>query len=155
MSQGNASLSVLSGNGEEVSVSVDLGLCGLVLVAQYHGVAADAAQLAHELGSSGEAFDETTLLLAARKLGLEAEVSVLPASRLPMANSPALGWDREGRAFMIARIQGEQALIHDLADRRPRQLSLAELEQRYGGRLMQAASRASVMAAAWISMAWW
>ncbi|MBN6105012.1 type I secretion system permease/ATPase, partial [Xanthomonas sp. CFBP 8703] len=90
-----------------------------MLLAQFHGIAADASQLAHEFGRSGEAFDEVTLLLAARKLGLKAKISRMPAGRLSMANFPALAWGATGEAFLIARIQGDQALIHDLAERRP------------------------------------
>ncbi|HYG07046.1 MAG TPA: cysteine peptidase family C39 domain-containing protein, partial [Stenotrophomonas sp.] len=149
MQQGTAALTVVGAQGDiaasEESRQHDLGLRGLVLLAQFHGVAADAMQLAHEFGRNGEAFDETTLLLAARKLGLKAKVSTLSASRLPMANFPAMAWDTDGRAFLIARIQGDQTLIHDLAERRPRQIPLEQLQQRYAGRLLQVASRASVL----------
>jgi len=43
-----------------------LGLQGLVLLAQFHGIAADAAQLAHEFGRNGEAFDEGSGMSSAR-----------------------------------------------------------------------------------------
>ncbi|MBN6150272.1 type I secretion system permease/ATPase [Xanthomonas sp. AmX2] len=144
MQQGGVALALV---GEEVPAGPppDLALRGLVLLAQFHGIAADASQLAHEFGRSGEAFDEVTLLLAARKLGLKAKVAKVPAARLSMANFPALAWGTAGEAFLIARIQGDQALIHDLAERRPRQIAVEELEQRYGGRLLQVASRASVL----------
>lgn len=49
MSQGSAALAVVetaAPDGERP----DLALQGLVLLAQFHGVAADAAQLAHEFG---------------------------------------------------------------------------------------------------------
>ena len=48
----------------------DLGLAGLVLLAQFHDLATDAQQLAHQYGRNGELFDEQTLLLAAKHLGL-------------------------------------------------------------------------------------
>ena len=149
MQQGAAVLIVVGAEGDSAASDEchqpDLGLRGLVLLAQFHGIAADAAQLAHEFGRNGEAFDETSLLLAARKLGLKAKVTSQAGSRLSLANLPALAWDTGGRAFLIARIQAEQALIHDLAERRPRQISLEELQQRYNGRLLQVASRASVL----------
>lgn len=44
----------------------DSALHGLVLLAQFHGIAADPIQIAHDFGRSGELFDETTLLLAAK-----------------------------------------------------------------------------------------
>ncbi len=149
MQQRNAALAVVDpeggGAGPDESHECDLGLRGLVLLAQFHGVPADPAQLAHEFGGDGKIFDETSLLLSARKLGLKAKITALPVGRLPMANFPAMAWDAKGRAFLIARIQGDQALIHDLVERRPRQISSEELQQRYGGRLMQVVSRASVL----------
>ena len=48
----------------------DLGLLGLVLLAQFHGVAADPAQLTHQYGRQAEPFSETDLLLAAKGLEL-------------------------------------------------------------------------------------
>lgn len=143
MAQGSAVLSILEGAPDHVAV--DQGLQGLVLLAQFHGVAADAAQLAHEFGRNGEQFDETTLLLAARKLGLKAKVSAQPASRIAMASLPALALLPDGDAFIVAKVNGEQVLIHDLAEKRPRTISADEFQARYGGRLLQITSRASVL----------
>ncbi|UKE52603.1 type I secretion system permease/ATPase [Xanthomonas translucens] len=123
----------------------DLALQGLVLLAQFHGVAADAAQLAHAFASIGESFDETTLLLAAKQLGLKAKVVSQPASRIGMAALPALALVPDGEAFIVAKVSGEQILIHDLVEKRPRSISIGEFEARYQGRLLQVASRASVL----------
>lgn len=143
MAQGSAVLSVVE--GARADAGQDLGLQGLVLLAQFHGIAADAAQLAHEFGRNGERFDETTLLLAAKKLGLKAKVVAQPSSRIAMASLPALALAPEGEAFIVAKVNGDQVLIHDLVEKRPRALSSAEFEARYAGRLLQVASRASVL----------
>ncbi|MDV3434195.1 type I secretion system permease/ATPase [Stenotrophomonas sp. C2852] len=123
----------------------DLALRGLVLLAQFHGIAADAGQLAHDAGVGSAAMDETTLVLAARKLGLKARVSSTALARLAMTSLPALALGDNGDAFIIARITGDQALIHDLTQRRPRTIDMPALQQRYRGRLLQVASRASVL----------
>src|SRR5574337_1317935 len=60
---------------------VDQPLQGLLLLAQFHGIAVDAAQLRHEAGRGTEPFDDTALLLAARKLGLKARIIGQPADR--------------------------------------------------------------------------
>jgi len=127
------------------SVLPDLALQGLVLLAQFHGVAADANQLAHEFGRTGELFDETTLLLAAKRLGLKAKVVAQPVSRIGMAALPVLALVPGGDAFIIAKVGDDSVLIHDLVEQRPRTLSRAEFETRYAGRLLQVASRASVL----------
>lgn len=123
----------------------DLSLQGLVLLAQFHGVAADAAQLAHEFGRAGEAFDEPSLLLVAKKLGLKAKIVAQPVSRIGMASLPALALGSDEGAFIVAKVNGDQILIHDLVEKRPRAISQAEFESRYAGRLLQVASRASVL----------
>lgn len=144
MSGGSASLSLVEG-GSSVQDRPDLGLQGLVLLAQFHGIAADATQLAHGFGRGGEPFDETTLLLAAKQLGLKAKVVAQPAARIGMAALPALALVPDGDAFIVAKVGTDQILIHDLVEKRPRSISPAEFEARYRGRLLQVASRASVL----------
>ncbi|ASK91024.1 type I secretion system permease/ATPase [Xanthomonas campestris pv. trichodesmae] len=144
MSGGSASLSLVEG-GSSVQDRPDLGLQGLVLLAQFHGVAADAVQLAHGFGRGGEPFEETTLLLAAKQLGLKAKVVAQPAARIGMAALPALALVPEGDSFIVAKVGVDQILIHDLVEKRPRSISPAEFEARYQGRLLQVASRASVL----------
>src|SRR4249919_272089 len=149
MAQGSARLAaVAAGPGELPSGghAPDLPLNGLVLLAQFHGIAADAQQLAHQFGRSGEPFDETTLLLAAKHLGLKAKVSPQPASRIGMANLPALAiGEAGGDSFIVAKASDDTILIHDLVEKRPRSLSKEDFEARYRGRLLQVASRASVL----------
>ena len=144
MSQGNAALSVVGDAVEEPGES-DLALRGLALLAQFHGVAADVDQMAHEAGVGASPVDDTTLVLLARRLGLKAKVVKPTVDRLIMANLPALALCEQGDAFIIARINGEQAMIHDLRDQRPHTITLETLKQRYEGRLLQIASRASVL----------
>lgn len=144
MSQGNAALSVV-GDGVVDGPEISLALRGLVLLAQFHGIAADAEQLAHECASDSGMVDEATLVLLARRLGLKAKVVTPLPERLPMANLPALALGVDGDAFILARISGDQALIHDLRIKRPHKISLQDLRQRYDGRLLQVASRASVL----------
>jgi len=123
----------------------DYGLLGLILLAQFHGIAADPAQLAHQYGRSGEFFDEQSLLLAAKQLDLKARIIAQPVSRLAMINLPALALQPDGQHFIIAKISDSQALIHDIAGQRPKTIALADLEAMYAGRLLTATSRASVL----------
>ncbi len=126
--------------------SQDLGLEGFILLAQFHGVAVDGAQLTHQFGREGEPFDETSLLLAAKHLGLKARFVSQPVARLGKVALPALAMPNDGRAFIVARLGEEAILIHDLVEQRASTISLDEFESRYDGRLMLMASRASVAA---------
>jgi ABC-type bacteriocin/lantibiotic exporter with double-glycine peptidase domain len=51
------------------AATFDSGLAGLVLVARFHGIAADPAQLAHEFQVSGHPFNRNLVMLAAKNYG--------------------------------------------------------------------------------------
>lgn len=120
----------------------DYALQGLVLLAQYHGVAADADQLRHEAGISSEPFNDTALLQAAKKLRLKARILHKSASRLQHLALPALALRDDGQAFIIAKIDDNKILIHDLPHNCPQVLTPDQLSARYQGRLLTVTSRA-------------
>lgn len=127
--------------------SRDTGLIGLVLLAQFHGIAADPAQLAHQFGQQAGAFSETDLLLAARSLELKAKVIRQPVARIGLAALPALALTASGEHFIVARTDGDKVLIHDLKVGRPVVLTQEAFAASYDGRLLVVASRASVAGA--------
>lgn len=144
MAQGSAALPLL-GAVKTGSPNSDLALRGLILLAQFHGISADESQLAHQFGRTGEVFDETTLLLAAKQLGLKAKIIQQPAERIAMAALPALALLPDGGHFIVARVNDDTVLIHDLVQQRARSLSRTEFDELYTGRLLQVTSRASVL----------
>jgi len=123
----------------------DLGLGGLVLIAQFHGIAADTEQLRHEFGSGSEPLDDLSLLRAAKKLGLKARLVEVDSERLDRISLPALAWQQDGRHFVVAKTSADQVLIHDLQRRRPAVLSKEQFKGLYGGRMLLATSRATVL----------
>lgn len=123
----------------------DLGLAGLVLLAQFHDIASDAQQLAHQYGRSGELFDEQTLLLAAKHLGLKARIISQSAERLDKLSLPALALQADGEHFLVARCAEDSVLIHDLRQQRPQVVPRAEFQARYSGKLLVVTSRASAL----------
>ena len=147
MAQGSVRAAPLGLAGAEVRAepAIDAGLQGLVLLAQFHGIAADPAQLVHQFGDGARPFDETALLLAGRHLGLKAKISTQPAHRIGMVALPALALDDSGQHFIVAKAGEDSVLIHDFSEQRPRMLSSEEFATRYQGRLMQVTSRASVL----------
>ena len=144
MTQGSAALSLID-VAQGASSEPDLALKGLVLLAQFHGIAADAAQLAHQFGRVGETFDETTLLLAAKQLGLKAKITQQPVERVSMVTLPALALAPDGQHFLVAKASEDTVLIHDLAMQRPQVLTHEAFRARYNGRLLIVTSRASVL----------
>jgi subfamily B ATP-binding cassette protein HlyB/CyaB len=114
----------------------DFGLAGLLILAQFHGIAADTAQLRHQFSSSTAQLSESELLLAAQYLGLKANVLVQPMHRLHLLALPVLALDPNGQHFVIARCDDTQILIHDFLLQRPTILSTADFSCRYHGRIL-------------------
>lgn len=124
---------------------LDTGLICLVMLARFHQVAVEPAQLAHEFGQAGVVFGPQEILLAAKKLGLKAKAAQSSIDRLDKIPLPALAADLDGGFFIIAKIEAGKVLIQSPQDQAPRLLSFDELSARWNGQLIMIASRASVL----------
>ena len=61
-------------DASQTAKPIDSGLDCLLIMARLHAIAADADQLAHEFKADGKPFGQTEILLAAKKLGLQASL---------------------------------------------------------------------------------
>ena len=123
---------------------IDSGLACLVVLARFHGVAADPAQLAHEFQEGSKRFGPQEILLAAKALKLKAKVADSSMERLPKLPLPAMAIDVNGQFFVLARADEKSVLIHDPHSNQPQMLSLAQLRERWAGQLILFTSRASI-----------
>ncbi|WP_427501723.1 type I secretion system permease/ATPase (plasmid) [Methylomonas sp. MED-D] len=89
---------------------LDTGLAALLMMAAFHGVAADEAALRHEFGPAlvpdreGRCrFDNRALQLAAQRLGLTAKPRRQDPKRLALAPLPAIALGKDGRYFILAK----------------------------------------------------
>ncbi len=114
------------------------------MLARLHGIAADPAQLAHEFKISGTAFSSSEILLAAKHLGLKARKVVVDFARLDRTPLPALGEDKEGRFFILARIDQGEALVHYPDSAQTQRLGQEALAAQWQGSLILFTSRASI-----------
>lgn len=121
-----------------------LALSALMLLAHFHGVAANPADIAHRF-MSGDDLDVNEWLLAAKELGLKAKLVKHDISRLSLLALPALVWRDDGQHFVLAKVDGNRFLIQDLEQNRPVILSEAEFAERFSGQLILVVSRASVL----------
>lgn len=119
-------------------------LSALMLLAHFHGVAANPADIAHRF-MSGDDLNVNEWLLAAKELGLKAKLVKHDIPRLSLLALPALVWRDDGQHFVLAKVDGNRFLIQDLGQNRPVILSEAEFAERFSGQLILVASRASVL----------
>lgn len=123
----------------------DFALIALMILAQYHGIAANMADIQHRFVHSEKGLDQTAWLLAAKELGLKARPTTQKIERLHLASLPALVWREDGQHFILAKVDDDKFLIQDLQQNRPILLSKSEFEQKYSGQLILVTSRASVL----------
>jgi subfamily B ATP-binding cassette protein HlyB/CyaB len=131
--------------GNTAQPPLDTGLVCLVMLARFHQVAVEPAQVAHEFGQAGIAFGAPEILLAAKKLSLKARPLQATAERLDKVPLPAIAASLDGGYFIIAKAEGGKVLIQDPRDQGPRIISNDELSARWGGQLILVASRASLL----------
>ena len=123
---------------------MDTGLICLLILARFHDLPADGAQLRHLFVPSGKAFSDVDLLRAAKHLGLKVGVVKTLWTELPGTPFPAIAKLREGRYAVLAKMNGEKALIQDPIEGRPLVLSREQFESNWTGELLLFAKRANL-----------
>ncbi|WP_407528481.1 type I secretion system permease/ATPase [Methylobacterium oryzisoli] len=113
----------------------DSGAAALALVAALHRRALDLPRLLHEHGRLGQPLALGDLVLAARRNGFRARAVRTTADRLARTPLPAIGRDRAGRFFVLARHQPGRTLIQRPGEA-PTVWNAAELAQAWSGELV-------------------
>ena len=129
------------------------GLPALCVLARLHHVAADPAQLRHQLGRTpSEAITTADLLTAAAHIGLRAKLAATDAARLPLSPLPALALMRDGSVVLLAQCDGQRVLLQSFASStaegaaggQPVIEPLDTFTQAWTGQLILVTSRASL-----------
>ncbi len=85
-------------------------LIALTIIAQFHGIAVNPEDIAHQYFEHNT-FSIQQWLLAAKNLGLKAKLSKQKIERLPFIALPAVVWREDGQHFLLAKIDGDRYLI--------------------------------------------
>jgi len=78
----------------------------VLMIARYHGIAADEFKLSHEFGR--KPFTPDTILLAAKHLGMTAKLVQQEPDRLDRTPMPAIAIDKQGNFFIVIKFGYEQ-----------------------------------------------
>ncbi|MDQ0504579.1 subfamily B ATP-binding cassette protein HlyB/CyaB [Xanthobacter agilis] len=119
---------------------LDSGLGALVLMLRFHGVAAEADQLRHQLGVAQ--VGTADMLRSARAFGLKARMVSSGWRKLSSTPLPAIAALKDGTFVILAKVSDDAALIHDPASGRPLQLAREAFEAQWSGRLLLLTRRA-------------
>ena len=141
--------STMAAEGGEQAPELDSGLLSLVMLARFHGVATEPDQLAHEFRVPGKRFDEQALLLASKRLGLQARAVTTRPERLARTPLPAIAQMKDGRFVILAKLESAEegagrVLVQSPEVGRPELLELADFAAAWSGRLILITSRATL-----------
>jgi subfamily B ATP-binding cassette protein HlyB/CyaB len=120
----------------------DPGLAALVMLLRLHGVAADAAQLRHRLGT--DQIGASEMLRCAKDLGLKARAYRTRWSRLATTPLPAIAALRDGGFLVVGKAAEDKVLVQSPHAPRPAVMTQAEFTEIWDGRLILMARRAGL-----------
>ena len=124
--------------------AADTGLTCLLILARFYDLPADGSQLRHQFAQSGQLLSDTDLLRAAKHLGLKAGLLKTEWGKLPGTPFPAMAKRPDGRYVVLAKIDGDKALIQDPVEGRPLVLSREQFESAWTGELLLFTKRANL-----------
>lgn len=126
--------------------ALDTGLSCLVMIARYHGIAADAGQLKHTYAVGEDGMSTTDIVRAARELGFKSKAAEVEYERLLKLPLPAIveikaGDGQEAIAHrllpkeyvIVAKADSEQMLVLHPAENKPRILKKDEFLRQWAG----------------------
>src|SRR5437868_6616948 len=120
----------------------DPGLVALVTLLHLQGIAADAGQVVHRLGSDKIGAPE--MLRCARDLGLKARVYRTDWSRLGSTPLPAIASLRDGGFLVVAKAGGNKVMVQSPLASRPALLTREEFVAVWDGGLILMTRRAGL-----------
>jgi ATP-binding cassette, subfamily B, bacterial HlyB/CyaB len=119
------------------------GFVCLTLILKFLEIAAEPAQLHHQLGSNKGDVTPGDLVRLAKQLGAKSRLlSVEPSADLSKHPLPAVGRWNDGGYFLIGKFGDSQVLIQDPQKAQPENLSLEEFSSRWFGDLVLVTTRA-------------
>lgn len=120
----------------------------LYMLANFHGLSVDHDRVIHEF-NLGETISGVELLTIAKYLGFHARYRRPALSRLHFVGLPAIAFDQQGQAFVLAMVKDEQGTFTYLTHRPdaslPVEMSSNEFQAQWDGRLLLLTSKQSLI----------
>jgi subfamily B ATP-binding cassette protein HlyB/CyaB len=136
------------GNSEDDAIAEaetridESGLGALVLLLNFHGIGADAAQIKHRLGVARVGVVD--MLRCAKQLGLKASARATRWDRLANTPLPAIAPLRDGGFLILGKVGDDQILVQHPASPQPETMTRREFEAIWDGRLVLMARRSAL-----------
>ena len=112
----------------------DTGLAALVSLLRLQGVAAEPAQLHHQLGLAGKPVGVVEMLRCAHQLGLKARSLSTRWARLARTPLPGIAELRDGSFLLVGKATADKVLVH--VPGRSEVMTKQQFEEAWTGRLV-------------------
>lgn len=122
-------------------VESDTGLICLVLLFKYLDRPVDPQQIRHQYGQQGKPLTHTDMLRCAKQLGVKARLVHSKWNRLAKLPLPVMARAKDGRWFIIAKVDDTRALLHDPIQARPVPVDKADLIAQWTGEVIMMTTR--------------
>ena len=120
----------------------DTGLAALVSLLRLQGVAAEPAQLHHQLGLAGKPVGVVEMLRCARQLGLKARSLSTRWARLARTPLPGIAELRDGSFLLVGKATADKVLVHVPGASQAEVMTQQQFEGAWTGRLVLMMRRA-------------
>jgi subfamily B ATP-binding cassette protein HlyB/CyaB len=120
----------------------DSGLAVLVMLLRFQGVAADPEQIKHQFGAIPIGIPE--MLRCAKQFGLKARTSTTKWDRLATTPLPGIAALRDGGFLLLGKADDDKIIVQSPLSARPLQMTRAELEAVWDGRIVMMTKRAAL-----------
>jgi subfamily B ATP-binding cassette protein HlyB/CyaB len=117
-------------------------LGAFTLLARFHGIALNPAQIQHRFGGGNIGVPE--ILRCAKEVGLKARVVNARPARLTKTPMPAIAECMDGSFVVLGKASADQVLIQEPGAPAPRVIALDEFRRLWSGRLVLIARRAAL-----------
>ncbi|WDE02585.1 type I secretion system permease/ATPase [Thalassomonas actiniarum] len=121
------------------------GIQCLSLIARFHQLPAEPDALIREFQHDDESLADINLVRAAKSLGFKAKFITDQVDNLSEHLLPAIARHRDGHFFIIAKVDQDEVLVHDLKNNKPTTHSYDELTSFWDGELLLLSKRSSLL----------
>ena len=115
---------------------VDTGLNCLVMIAKFHGIAADPEQIRHAFAIGSDGMNDIDILRAAKELGFKAKAANVKYEKLQKLRLPAIVEIKNERYVILAKAENEQLLILNPVESKPKILKKDEFLSHWEGKII-------------------
>ncbi|WP_422450653.1 MULTISPECIES: type I secretion system permease/ATPase [unclassified Endozoicomonas] len=113
----------------------DSAITCLVMMARFHGLAAQPEQVKHLIGDTEGVVDPVDLLRISKHLKLKVRRTQVAPEKLQELPLPAIALDKDGSYFIVARCNDDKILIQKPTSCQPEALELDDFQTIFSGEL--------------------